>query len=124
MTTVRALRPPPNTDDMAAAVAPVINGEAKEVIAEAAQPSAAPVQATPLGQGAVAAIMRAVDDSCDEIQGTVDMLVDLQAKLHSEAGELATHITQYTAMAGAIASAFKDFKRAGVRDLRGDKETD
>jgi hypothetical protein len=123
MTTVRALRTPPNTDDLAAAVAPVINGEAKEVIAEAAQPSAAPVQAPPLGQGAVAAIMRAVDDSCDEIQGTVDMLVDLQAKLHSEAGELAAHITQYTAMAGAIASAFKDFKKAGVRNLRGDDET-
>ena len=122
MTTVRALRTAPNTDDMAAAVAPAINGEAKEVIAEAAQPSAAPVQATPLGQGAVAAVMRAVDDSCEEIQRTVDMMIDLQAKLHAEAGELSAHITQYTAMAGAIASAFKDFKKAGVRNLRGDAE--
>jgi hypothetical protein len=122
MTTVRALRSPPNTDEIAAAIAPALNGEAKEVIAETAQPGEAPVQATPLGQGAVAAIMRAVDDSCDEIQGTVDMMVDLKAKLHAEAGELAAHITQYTAMAGAIASAFKDFKKAGVRNLRGDEE--
>ena len=76
MTTVRALRTPPNTDDMAAAVAPAINGEAKEVIAETAQPSATPVQAPPLGQGAVAAVMRAVDDSCEEIQRTVDMMID------------------------------------------------
>src|SRR5258708_30613651 len=120
MTTVRALRSPPNTDEMAVAIAPVLNGEAKEVIAETAQPGEAPVQATPLGQGAVAAIMRAVDDSCDEIQGTVDMMADLNAKLHPQAGELATHITQYTAMAGAIASAFKDFKKAGARNLRGE----
>jgi hypothetical protein len=120
MTTVRALRSPPNTDEIAAAIAPVLNGEAREVIAETAQPGEAPVQATPLGQGAVAAIMRAVDDSCDEIQGTVDMMVDLKAKLHAEAGELAAHITQYTAMAGAIASAFKDFKKAGARNLRGE----
>jgi hypothetical protein len=120
MTTVRALRSPPNTDEIAAAIAPVLNGEAKEVIAETAQPGEAPVQATPLGQGAVAAIMRAVDDSCDEIQGTVDMMVDLKAKLHAEAGELAAHITQYTAMAGAIASAFKDFKKEGTRNLRGE----
>jgi hypothetical protein len=119
MTTVRALRSPPNTDEIAAAIAPALNGEAKEVIAETAQ-GEAPVQATPLGQGAVAAIMRAVDDSCDEIQGTVDMMVDLKAKLHAEAGELAAHITQYTAMAGAIASAFKDFKKAGTRNLRGE----
>jgi hypothetical protein len=120
MTTVRALRSPLNTDEIAAAIAPALNGEAKEVIAETAQPGEAPVQATPLGQGAVAAIMRAVDDSCDEIQGTVDMMVDLKAKLHAEAGELAAHITQYTAMAGAIASAFKDFKKEGTRNLRGE----